>query len=384
MREVREQNLSFLEGVRRGAFTVPGDPEGCVDFEPVLKIAAEHGYSGWLVIEAEQDSAVREPVPLSGHGPQGAEARWRATPASTPATDVGMSPLLRKPFGAHGKVHDDHARLRRLALRRLLALPPARGRDRGRGRPATARSSSSWSRARPRLTRRRPGLGRPRRPHGRLREDPAALPLPARTAATGRRRPTTDCTLAVCSAPGQRRPPGAPHRSRRHHPDRARQGHQHPSHQQHRDGGTRTVATACSSPRSSPPPGHWSSYPSHRHDEDDFPRITYLEETYYHRLNPRDGFAVQRVYTDDGSLDETMAVRDGDVTLVPRGHHPCGAPYGFELYYLNVMAGPLPQVALRARARSRMDHEARRLTTAGRGTAPPPARSLWRPGLRSV
>ncbi|RMC24729.1 5-deoxy-glucuronate isomerase, partial [Paracoccus siganidrum] len=88
------------------------------------------------------------------------------------------------------------------------------------------------------------------------------------------------------------------------------------------------------------PAGNWSSYPSHRHDEDDFPRITYLEETYYHRLNPKDGWAVQRVYTDDGSLDETMAVKDGEVVLVPRGHHPCGAPHGFELYYLNVMAGP--------------------------------------------
>jgi inosose dehydratase len=61
MREVRAQRLSFLEGVRRGVFTVPGDPEGCVDFSPVLKIAAGHGYKGWLVIEAEQDSAVREP-----------------------------------------------------------------------------------------------------------------------------------------------------------------------------------------------------------------------------------------------------------------------------------------------------------------------------------
>jgi 5-deoxy-glucuronate isomerase len=89
------------------------------------------------------------------------------------------------------------------------------------------------------------------------------------------------------------------------------------------------------------PAGHWSSYPSHRHDEDDFPRITYLEETYYHRLNPASGFGIQRVYTDDGQIDETMAVADGDVVLVPRGHHPCGAPYGFEMYYLNVMAGPL-------------------------------------------
>ncbi len=61
MREVCAQGLSFLEGVRRGVFTVPGDPEGCVAFEPVLRIAAERGYQGWLVIEAEQDSAVREP-----------------------------------------------------------------------------------------------------------------------------------------------------------------------------------------------------------------------------------------------------------------------------------------------------------------------------------
>jgi inosose dehydratase len=68
MAEVRAQNLSFLEGVRRGAFTVPGDPEGCVVFEPVLRIAAEHGYQGWLVIEAEQDSAVREPFRYQSMG----------------------------------------------------------------------------------------------------------------------------------------------------------------------------------------------------------------------------------------------------------------------------------------------------------------------------
>lgn len=68
MREVREEGLSFLEGVRRGAFTVPGDPDGCIDFEPVLAIAAEHGYSGWIVIEAEQDSRVYEPLEYQGLG----------------------------------------------------------------------------------------------------------------------------------------------------------------------------------------------------------------------------------------------------------------------------------------------------------------------------
>ena len=61
MEEVRAQRLSFLEGVRRGVFTVPGDPEGCVDFLPVLQAAASADYDGWLVIEAEQDPAVREP-----------------------------------------------------------------------------------------------------------------------------------------------------------------------------------------------------------------------------------------------------------------------------------------------------------------------------------
>lgn len=89
------------------------------------------------------------------------------------------------------------------------------------------------------------------------------------------------------------------------------------------------------------PGGNWSSYPPHKHDTDDFPRETYLEETYYHRLARPDGFAFQRVYTDDGSLNETMAPHDGDVVLVPKGYHPAGAPHGFDLYYLNVMAGPV-------------------------------------------
>lgn len=88
------------------------------------------------------------------------------------------------------------------------------------------------------------------------------------------------------------------------------------------------------------PAGHWSSYPPHKHDVDDPPNESMLEETYYHRVNPPQGFAVQRVYTDDGSLDETMAVRDGDVVMVPRGYHPVGATHGYDLYYLNVMAGP--------------------------------------------
>ena len=88
------------------------------------------------------------------------------------------------------------------------------------------------------------------------------------------------------------------------------------------------------------PGGHTSSYPPHKHDQDDLPNESFLEETYYHRLNPPQGFAFQRVYTDDRSLDEAMAIEDGDVTLVPKGYHPCATVHGYDLYYLNVMAGP--------------------------------------------
>jgi 5-deoxy-glucuronate isomerase len=88
------------------------------------------------------------------------------------------------------------------------------------------------------------------------------------------------------------------------------------------------------------PGGNWSSYPPHKHDRLAEPEESALEEIYYHRLNPTQGFAFQRVYTDDRSLDETVCVEDGDVVLVPRGYHPVGAPHGYDLYYLNVMAGP--------------------------------------------
>lgn len=150
----------------------------------------------------------------------------------------------------------------------------------------------------------------------------------------------TDCVVAVCSAPGK-----GGHKARRIGPDGitltergkgVNTRYINNIAMENEDYADSLLVTEVFTPN-----GHWSSYPSHRHDEDDFPRITYLEETYYHRLNPANGFGIQRVYTDDGQLDETMAVSDGDVVIVPRGHHPCGAPYGFEMYYLNVMAGPL-------------------------------------------
>ena len=167
---------------------------------------------------------------------------------------------------------------------------------------------------------------------------PHGLYLPDGTAWEARAE--SDCVVAVCSAPGN-----GGHEPRRIGPDgitltdRGRGTNTRLINNiamENEDYADSLLVTEVFTPA-----GHWSSYPSHRHDEDDYPRVTYLEETYYHRLKPASGFGIQRVYTDDGHLDETMAVADGDVVLVPRGHHPCAAPYGFEMYYLNVMAGPL-------------------------------------------
>ncbi len=94
------------------------------------------------------------------------------------------------------------------------------------------------------------------------------------------------------------------------------------------------------------PAGHWSSYPPHKHDRHDPPTETALEETYYHRVSPVRGFGLQRVYSDDHTLDETFTFSDRDCVLVPRGYHTVSAPPGYDLYYLNVMAGPVRQWAV--------------------------------------
>ncbi|MBF6329246.1 5-deoxy-glucuronate isomerase [Nocardia transvalensis] len=98
------------------------------------------------------------------------------------------------------------------------------------------------------------------------------------------------------------------------------------------------------------PDGNWSSYPPHKHDEASECEVV-NEEIYYFRIAGRDGtmpspegFGMHRTYTADGSLDENVAVRDGDVFLIPHGYHgPCIAAPGYPMYYLNVLAGPAPQ-----------------------------------------
>lgn len=89
------------------------------------------------------------------------------------------------------------------------------------------------------------------------------------------------------------------------------------------------------------PDGNTSSYPPHKHDELNLPHESHLEETYYHKLNPEQGFAFQRVYNDSRSLDETICVENNSVVLVPEGYHPVSCVPGYESYYLNVMAGPV-------------------------------------------
>jgi 5-deoxy-glucuronate isomerase len=95
------------------------------------------------------------------------------------------------------------------------------------------------------------------------------------------------------------------------------------------------------------PDGNWSSYPPHKHDDTAWSPV-WNEEIYYFRIGRAgteeyapEGYGMHRTYTDDGSIDATVTVRDGDVFLVPRGYHgPCAAAPGYPMYYLNVMAGP--------------------------------------------
>ena len=248
-----------------------------------------------------------------------------------------MSPLLRKPFGRHGKVHEITPqsagwRYVGFSLYHLRAGETAAEATGAcevilvmvEGRATLTAAGQDWG-----------SLGE--RMSVFEKTPPHCLYVP--NGQDWRAVAETDCVIAVCSAPGH-----GGHSARRIGPDGITLT------QRGKGPNTRWInniameaedyADSLLVTEVFTPAGNWSSYPSHRHDEDDFPRITYLEETYYHRLNPADGWAIQRVYTDDGSLDETMAVKDGDVVLVPRGHHPCGAPHGFELYYLNVMAGP--------------------------------------------
>lgn len=92
------------------------------------------------------------------------------------------------------------------------------------------------------------------------------------------------------------------------------------------------------------PSGNWSSFPAHKHDirkTDDQGNLLEAElvETYFYKIDKPQGFAIQQVYTSDRSLDELNYARNNDVVLVPRGYHPVAAGHGYNVYYLNFLAG---------------------------------------------
>lgn len=92
------------------------------------------------------------------------------------------------------------------------------------------------------------------------------------------------------------------------------------------------------------PSGNWSSFPAHKHDErkvdaDGNLKEACLEEIYFYKTDKPQGFAIQHVYTEDRELDEIVEAHNNDVVLVPRGHHPVIAGHGYNIYYLNFLAG---------------------------------------------
>jgi 5-deoxy-glucuronate isomerase len=93
------------------------------------------------------------------------------------------------------------------------------------------------------------------------------------------------------------------------------------------------------------PAGNWSSFPPHKHDVHNPPGEVDLEEIYYYRIERPEGFAIQKVYTADRRIDETITVRDGELVLIPEGYHPVAAAHGYNVYYLNALAGTAHSLA---------------------------------------
>jgi 5-deoxy-glucuronate isomerase len=101
--------------------------------------------------------------------------------------------------------------------------------------------------------------------------------------------------------------------------------------------------------------GHWSSYPPHKHDGQD--NELRLEEMYYYRLNPADGFGLHISYTSAGEA-ATHQVRDGDLVLIPYGYHSVSAPPRYDLYYLWAIAGDERKLAVYEDPAHRWVHQA--------------------------
>lgn len=86
------------------------------------------------------------------------------------------------------------------------------------------------------------------------------------------------------------------------------------------------------------PSGNWSTYPPHRHREDNLPVEAAHEEMYYFRVNPSDGFGICRMYTDEG-YEENFTAREHGMQMMPAGYHTVVSAPGYTTYYLWVLAG---------------------------------------------
>jgi 5-deoxy-glucuronate isomerase len=98
------------------------------------------------------------------------------------------------------------------------------------------------------------------------------------------------------------------------------------------------------------PSGNWSSYPPHKHDVhrvDAAGKLLEadLEEIYFYKINLPGGYAYQRVYNDDRSIDGLMMAQNHDAVLVPEGYHPVVSAHGYTTYYLNFLAGSAQSLA---------------------------------------
>lgn len=87
------------------------------------------------------------------------------------------------------------------------------------------------------------------------------------------------------------------------------------------------------------PSGNHASFPPHRHDADSLPDEVDMEEIYFFRFSPGQGYGIQKIYTDDRSIDFTCTVEQNDTALIPEGYHPVINAPGYKMYYLWIMAG---------------------------------------------
>ncbi len=305
------------KAVINGAFTVPGD--GAIDFAGRARrcCTTTATTAGWSSRPSRTRRSRRAtPTPRRATGTcAGSSTRWHGKAAqheparqgarARAATIVDVTPrragwtLRRLP----------RASPRARASASTLALP-------GRevcivvlaGRVDVAAAGGAWT--------------RPRRPRQRVRRPRrrAAVYLPDGASVDGRPRAPPPRS-AWARAPGGGKLPPRADRPGHDEAQRARQGQQHALRLRHPAGG-RAAPSTCWWSRCARRRATRRRYPPHKHDTDALPAETQLEETYYHRLDPPQGFAFQRVYTDDRSLDESLRRRgprrgDGAARLPP-------------------------------------------------------------------